>query len=37
MAHDATERRQALKREKEARVEAEAANRVKDEFLSTVA
>src|ERR1044071_5818353 len=36
MAHDATERRQALKREKEARVEAEAANRVKDEFLSTL-
>ena len=36
MAHDATERREALKREKEARVEAEAANRVKDEFLSTL-
>jgi PAS domain S-box-containing protein len=36
MAHDATERRQALDREKEARVEAEAANRVKDEFLSTL-
>src|ERR1051325_2968750 len=36
MAHDATERRQALKREKEARLEAEAANRVKDEFLSTL-
>ena len=36
MAHDATERRLALKREKEARVEAEAANRVKDEFLSTL-
>jgi len=36
MAHDATERRKALKREKEARVEAEAANRVKDEFLSTL-
>src|ERR1041385_4235710 len=36
MTHDATERRQALKREKEARVEAEAANRVKDEFLSTL-
>jgi PAS domain S-box-containing protein len=36
MAHDATERRQALQREKEARVEAEAANRVKDEFLSTL-
>jgi PAS domain S-box-containing protein len=36
MAHDATERRQALKREKEARMEAEAANRVKDEFLSTL-
>jgi len=36
MAHDVTERRQALKREKEARMEAEAANRVKDEFLSTL-
>jgi PAS domain S-box-containing protein len=36
MAHDATERRQALKREKEARMEAEDANRVKDEFLSTL-
>jgi PAS domain S-box-containing protein len=36
MAHDATERREALKREKEARMEAEAANRVKDEFLSTL-
>jgi PAS domain S-box-containing protein len=36
MAHDATERTQALKREKEARVEAEEANRVKDEFLSTL-
>src|SRR5215217_690658 len=36
MAHDTTERRQALKREKEARLEAEAANRVKDEFLSTL-
>src|SRR5690349_18582786 len=36
MAHDATERRQAQKREKEARLEAEAANRVKDEFLSTL-
>ena len=36
MAHDATERRQALKREKEARLEVEAANRVKDEFLSTL-
>jgi PAS domain S-box-containing protein len=36
MAHDATERRQALKREKEARMDAEAANRVKDEFLSTL-
>jgi PAS domain S-box-containing protein len=36
MAHDATERRQAMKREKEARLEAEAANRVKDEFLSTL-
>ncbi len=36
MAHDATERRQALDREKDARLEAEAANRVKDEFLSTL-
>ena len=36
MAHDATERREALKREKEARLDAEAANRVKDEFLSTL-
>src|SRR5262245_3031320 len=36
MAHDATERRQALVREKDARHEAEAANRVKDEFLSTL-
>ncbi|HKR11095.1 MAG TPA: PAS domain S-box protein, partial [Pyrinomonadaceae bacterium] len=36
MAHDVTERREALKREKEARLEAEAANRVKDEFLSTL-
>lgn len=36
MAHDATERRTALEREKEARLEAEAANRVKDEFLSTL-
>src|SRR5215216_3051167 len=36
MAHDTTERRLALKREKEARLEAEAANRVKDEFLSTL-
>lgn len=36
MAHDATERRQALRREKEARLEAEAASRVKDEFLSTL-
>ncbi len=36
MAHDATERRLALKREKEARLEAEQANRVKDEFLSTL-
>jgi PAS domain S-box-containing protein len=36
MAHDVTERRKALKREKEARLEAEAANRVKDEFLSTL-
>jgi PAS domain S-box-containing protein len=36
MAHDVTERRQALAREKEARKEAEAANRLKDEFLATV-
>ncbi len=36
MAHDVTERRQALAREKEARLEAEAANRIKDEFLSTL-
>jgi len=36
MAHDATERRKAMDREKEARLEAEAANRVKDEFLSTL-
>ena len=36
MAHDATERRQALQREKEARFEAEAANLLKDEFLSTL-
>jgi PAS domain S-box-containing protein len=36
MAHDVTERRQALHREKEARMEAEAANRLKDEFLSTL-
>jgi PAS domain S-box-containing protein len=36
MAHDVTERRQALAREKDARLEAEAANRVKDEFLSTL-
>ena len=36
MAHDVTERRQALAREKEARKEAEAANRLKDEFLSTL-
>jgi PAS domain S-box-containing protein len=36
MAHDVTERRQALAREKEARLDAEAANRVKDEFLSTL-
>ena len=36
MAHDITDRRLALKREKEARLEAEAANRVKDEFLSTL-
>ncbi|HEY6118997.1 MAG TPA: PAS domain S-box protein [Pyrinomonadaceae bacterium] len=36
MAHDVTERRQALAREKEARLEAESANRIKDEFLSTL-
>ena len=36
MAHDVTERNRALAREKEARIEAEAANRVKDEFLSTL-
>jgi PAS domain S-box-containing protein len=36
MAHDVTERRKALAREKEARIEAEAANRLKDEFLSTL-
>jgi PAS domain S-box-containing protein len=36
MAHDVTERRQALTREKEARLEAESANRLKDEFLSTL-
>jgi PAS domain S-box-containing protein len=36
MAHDITERRQALKREKEARLEAETANRLKSEFLSTL-
>ncbi len=36
MAHDVTERNQALAREKEARMEAEAANRLKDEFLSTL-
>jgi PAS domain S-box-containing protein len=36
MAHDVTERRQALAREKDARLEAEAANRLKDEFLSTL-
>jgi PAS domain S-box-containing protein len=36
MAHDITERRQALAREKEARLEAESANRLKDEFLSTL-
>src|SRR5688572_32383834 len=36
MAHDATERRHALKREKEARVEAEAANRVKEDRKSVV-
>ena len=36
MAHDITERRQALKREKEARLEAESANRLKNEFLSTL-
>src|SRR5262249_39003631 len=36
MAHDITERRQALAREKDARLEAESANRLKDEFLSTL-
>jgi PAS domain S-box-containing protein len=36
MAHDVTERREALRREKEARLEAEAADRLKDEFLSTL-
>ena len=36
MAHDITERREALKREKEARLEAESANRLKSEFLSTL-
>jgi PAS domain S-box-containing protein len=36
MAHDVTERKKALAREKEARIEAEAANRLKDEFLSTL-
>ena len=36
MAHDVTERKQALAREREARKEAEAANRLKDEFLATV-
>src|SRR5688572_33185972 len=36
MAHDATERREALKREKEARLEAEAANRVKEDRKSVV-
>jgi PAS domain S-box-containing protein len=36
MAHDVTERREALAREKEARLEAESANRLKDEFLSTL-
>ena len=36
MAHDVTERRQALAREKDARREAESANRLKDEFLSTL-
>src|SRR5262249_7914739 len=36
MAHDVTERREALIREKEARKEAETANRLKDEFLSTL-
>jgi CheY-like chemotaxis protein/nitrogen-specific signal transduction histidine kinase len=36
MAHDVTERRQALAREKDARLEAETANRLKDEFLSTL-
>ncbi|HZB46471.1 MAG TPA: PAS domain S-box protein, partial [Pyrinomonadaceae bacterium] len=36
MAHDVTERRQALAREREARREAEAANQSKDEFLATL-
>jgi signal transduction histidine kinase/CheY-like chemotaxis protein len=36
MAHDVTDRRLALAREREARKEAEAANRLKDEFLATV-
>ncbi|HEX6623953.1 MAG TPA: PAS domain S-box protein, partial [Pyrinomonadaceae bacterium] len=36
MAHDVTERRQALAREQEARREAEAANQSKDEFLATL-
>jgi len=36
MAQDATERRQALAREKEARRVAETASRLKDEFLSTL-
>jgi signal transduction histidine kinase len=36
ITRDVTERRQALKREKEALLEAETANRLKDEFLSTL-
>lgn len=36
MAHDITDRRQSLAREREARKEAEAANRLKDEFLATL-
>jgi len=36
MAQDATERRQAMAREKEARRLAETASRLKDEFLSTL-
>jgi PAS domain S-box-containing protein len=36
MAHDVTERRRALAREREARKEAEEANRLKDDFLATL-